>query len=122
MRSRFALYDRLTKGVQSHLLEDKLAKMSKEDVVKFLEKIAANEKLKRKVNVASDSDDFIAIGQEQGFDFSSKDLDEIIDELKKKPKFLGLMAEAALAIFSPAHDDYPATGVQPFYGDDNPEK
>lgn len=96
--------------------------MSKEDVVKFLEKIAANEKLKRKINVASDSDDFIAIGQEQGFNFSSNDLDEIIDELKKKPKFLGLMAEAALAIFSPTHDDYPATGTQPFYGDDNSEK
>ena len=106
----------------NHLLEDKLVKMSKENVVRFLEKISKNEKLKQKISTASDNDEFIALGQEQGFDFSSNDLDEIIDELKKKPKFLGLMAEAVLTIFSPAHDDYPATGTQPFYGDDNSEK
>lgn len=96
--------------------------MSKENVVKFLEKVSKSERLKKKIDVASDNNEFIALGQEQGFDFSSKDLDEIIDELKKKPKFLGLMAEAVLTIFSPAHDNYPATGTMPFYGDDNSEK
>lgn len=96
--------------------------MSKEDVVKFLEKIAKNEKLKSKINAVSDNNEFITLGQKEGFDFSSKDLDEIIEELRKKPKFFSLIAEAALAIFSPAHDNYPATGAQPFYGDDNSEK
>lgn len=93
--------------------------MSKENVVKFLEKIAKNEQLKDKINTISNNDDFITLGHESGFDFSSKVLNEIIDELKNKPKFFGLLAEAVLAIFSPSHDDYPAIGMQPFYGDDN---
>lgn len=96
--------------------------MPKEDVVKFLGKIAKNDQLKSKINVVYTNDEFITLGQEAGFEFLSKDLDEIIDELRKKPKFFGLLAEAVLVIFSPAHDNYPATGVQPFYGDDNSEK
>lgn len=96
--------------------------MSKDNVIKFLENIAKNEKLKSKIDNISSNDDFIALGYESGFEFSSKDLDEIIDELKNKPKFLGLLAEAILTIFSPAHNNYPATGMQPFYGDDNAEK
>lgn len=30
---------------------------------------------------------------------------------------LNYLTEAALEIFSPNHDSYPATGIQPFYGE-----
>ena len=96
--------------------------MSKENVIGFLEKISKNEQLKDRINTISGNDDFIALGHESGFEFSPKDLDEIIDELKNKPKFFGLLAEAVLTIFSPAHDNFPATGMQPFYGEDNASK
>ncbi|WP_299486538.1 Nif11-like leader peptide family natural product precursor [Acaryochloris sp. IP29b_bin.137] len=95
--------------------------MSKNNVIKFLEEISRNKQLKDKINVVSNKDEFINLGQTTGFEFSSRDINELIDELKNKPKFLGLLAESILAIFSPAHDNYPATGTQPFYGEDNAE-
>ena len=34
-----------------------------------------------------------------------------------KPGFFGELAEAIIALFGPIHDDYPATGFQPFTGE-----
>jgi len=61
----------------------------------------------------------VLIAQEIGYDFSSEHVDEALGELKQQPGFFGVVAEAALEIFAPHHDDYPATGVQPFSGDPN---
>lgn len=34
---------------------------------------------------------------------------------------LGYLIEAVLEVFSPDHDDYPATGIQPFSGEVRPD-
>ncbi|MCM1984943.1 isochorismate synthase [Lyngbya confervoides BDU141951] len=43
-----------------------------------------------------------------------------MSELQQKPGFFSALAAAVFKIFSPPHDDYPVTGVQPFSGDPNP--
>ena len=40
-----------------------------------------------------------------------------IPVIKEQPGFFGELAKAVLELFAPAHDDYPATGVQPFTGE-----
>lgn len=103
-----------------HFYNDR--KMSKDNFIEFLEEISRSKSLKDEVSAISSNEEFINLGQATGFEFSAEDINEIIDELKNKPKFLGLLAESVLAIFSPAHDRYPATGMQPFYGEDNASK
>lgn len=91
--------------------------MSKENVLNFLTDAAKTEPLKSQLETASSSDEVANVASVAGYDFSSEHVDEAISELKKKPGFFGALAEAALRIFSPSNDDYPATGVQPFSGE-----
>ena len=93
--------------------------MSKENVFSFLTDVAKDEQLKAKVDVASGQEQVMDVARQAGYDFSSEHVDEVLGDLKQKPGFWNMLAEAALEIFSPDHDDYPATGVQPFSGDPN---
>lgn len=91
--------------------------MSKESVFNFLTKAAQDETLKKKLADASSQDELVGVAKQTGYEFSAKHVDEALDELKQQPGFFGMLAEAALEIFSPHKDDYPASGVQPFSGD-----
>lgn len=95
--------------------------MSKENFLSFMSKAAKDEQIKAKLETASNPDDLVGVGKQAGYDFTSSHVDEGMAELQKKPGFFGALAEAVLEVFSPAHDDYPTTGVQPFSGDPNPK-
>lgn len=94
--------------------------MSTKKVLDFLSDAAQDEQLKEQLSAASTQDELVEAGKQAGYDFSAEHVDEAIAELKQRPGFFGALAEALLKIFSPAKDDYPATGVQPFSGDPNP--
>ena len=94
--------------------------MSKDNVFKFLTQAAEDKNLKEKLESTASSKELVDIGQEAGYEFSSENVDDAVNELKKQPGFFGALAEAVLEIFSPHHDDYPATGMQPYSGDPNP--
>ena len=94
--------------------------MSKENVLSFLSKAATDEQLKAQLKTTSNPDELVGVGEQAGYEFSSEHVDEALTELKQKSGFFGALAEAVIELFSPAHDDYPATGVQPFGGDPNP--
>ncbi|MBE7384500.1 MAG: Nif11-like leader peptide family natural product precursor [Leptolyngbya sp. SIO1E4] len=94
--------------------------MSKENVLSFLFKAAKDDDLKAQLQTTSTQDEVVGVGSQAGYDFSAEHVDEVLTELKQKPGFFGALAEAILELFSPDHDDYPATGVQPFTGDPNP--
>lgn len=93
--------------------------MSKENVFEFFSKAAEDDQLKDKLQAVTSEQELVDLGQEEGFEFSSSHVDEALTELKQKPGFFKVLADAVLEIFSPSHDDYPATGVQPFTGDPN---
>lgn len=95
--------------------------MSKENVLTFLTDAANDEKLKSQLENASNPDEVVGVANEAGYEFSSEHVDEAISDLKKKTGFFGALAEAVHVIFGPHHDDYPATGMQPFSGDPNPK-
>ena len=94
--------------------------MSKENVLNFLSKAAKDETLQTQLNKTSTQDEMVGIGNQAGYKFSSEHVDEALTDLKKRPGFFGSLAAAVVELFSPDHDDYPATGVQPFSGDPNP--
>ncbi len=91
--------------------------MSKESVLNFLTDAAENEPLKSRLETASNSEEMVDVANEAGYDFSAQHVDEALSELKKQPGFFVALAEAALRLFSPHDDDYPATGAQPFSGE-----
>ena len=91
--------------------------MSKENVLSFLSKAATDEDLKAQLDKTATPDELVGVANEAGFDFSSDHVDEAITDLKKQPGFFGALASALLGIFGPTHDNYPATGVQPYSGD-----
>lgn len=91
--------------------------MSKEGVLNFLTDAAKNEPLKSRLETAANPQEMIDVANDAGYIFSSQHVDEALSELKKKPGFFSALAEAALQIFSPHDDNYPATGVQPFSGE-----
>lgn len=91
--------------------------MSKENVLGFFNKAAKNEQVKDKLQNVSNTDELVQLGKEEGFEFSSGHVDEALTELKTQPGFFRAIAEAVIEIFSPAKDDYPASGVQPFSGE-----
>ncbi len=95
--------------------------MSKDNVFKFLFQVAEDETLKQKLQSAANPGELVDIGQEAGYQFSSENVDEAMNELKKQPGFFSALAEAAFDIFSPHRDDYPATGMQSYSGDPNPK-
>ena len=91
--------------------------MSKKDVFSFLSKAAKDDQLKEKLQNTSSQEELVGVAKQTGYEFSPEHVDEAISELKRQPGFFGMLAEAALEIFSPHDDDYPATGVQPYSGD-----
>lgn len=96
--------------------------MSKENVLSFLSKAAEDEELQKELQTTSTQDELVNIGNQAGYDFSSEHVDEALTELQKKPGFFGALVTAIIDIFSPTHDNYPATGVQPYSGDPNPKR
>lgn len=94
--------------------------MSKDNVFQFFSKAAKNEALKDRLQAVNTPEDLVSLGKQEGLDFSSEHVDEAISELKEQPNFFRSLAAAVLEVFSPAHDDYPEVGVQPFSGDPNP--
>lgn len=91
--------------------------MSKKTVLGFLAKAAEDEQLQEKLQTVTGSEELTHLGQAEGFEFSSENVEEVLTELKHQPGFFRVLAEAVLEIFAPSHDDYPITGVQPFTGD-----
>lgn len=91
--------------------------MSKETVFDFFTEAAKKEPLKDQLKNVKNQDELVDLGKAQGYEFSSEHVEEAIIELKQKPGFFRMLAEAALEIFSPSSDDYPATGTQAFSGD-----
>ncbi len=96
--------------------------MSKENVLNFLSEAAKNEALNTQLQTTSTQDELVDMANQAGFEFSSAHVDEAITELKQRPGFFGALASAVLGIFGPTHDNYPATGVQPFSGEPNPHR
>ena len=94
--------------------------MAKEKVIEFLNEAAQNQTLKDKLQTVKNPDELTSLAQKEGFEFSSQNVDEALNELKQKPGFFGKLAEAIAEAFSPDHDNEPpAIGVQPFSGDPN---
>ena len=93
--------------------------MSKDNVFRFFTKAAQKKPLQQKLQAVASPQELVNLGKEEGFEFSSEHVGEVLKELQQKPGFWGKLAEAALAAFSPAHDNYPNIGVQPFSGDPN---
>ncbi len=91
--------------------------MSKKNVFSFLSKAAKDETLKEKLGHTASPDELVSVAKQTGYDFSSEHVDEALDELKQRPGFFGMLAEAAVEVFSPHDDNYPTTGVQPYSGD-----
>ena len=96
--------------------------MSKKNVFSFLSKAAKDDQLKTKLQNASSQEEMVGVAKQTGYEFSSEHVDEAISELKQQPGFFSMLAEAALEIFSPHTDDYPATGAQPYSGDPSPKR
>lgn len=94
--------------------------MSKENVFELFAKASTNDELKSNLGSASSFTDLVELGKKQGLEFSVDQVKEVIaDVATKKSGFFGFIAEAVLELFSPVHDDYPATGAQPFTGEPN---
>lgn len=96
--------------------------MSKENALEFLNQAAQDEALKGKVKSADNQTEVIDIAQEQGYQISPENVQAAIPALKQQQGFFGDLVEAILRLFTPDHDNYPATGVQPFSGDPNPSR
>lgn len=101
------------------LFVDKSLIMSKDNVLQFLTKAADDRQLQEKLAAKLHANDLAALGQEEGFEFSADDVMDALTHLQKQPGFFQKLAEAAATVFSPSHDNYPATGVQPFSGRKN---
>ncbi|MEM8778151.1 MAG: Nif11-like leader peptide family natural product precursor [Cyanobacteria bacterium P01_G01_bin.49] len=94
--------------------------MAKEKVIQFLSEAAKNQDLKGKLQTVKNPDELATLGQKEGFEFSSENVDEALDVLKKKQGFFSKLAEAIAEAFSPDHDNVPpAIGTQPYSGDSN---
>lgn len=93
--------------------------MSKENALDFLQKAAEDESLKSQVQAADDQHDVVSLGKAHGYEFSPENVKDVIPEIQQKRGFFGDLVESIIRVFSPARDDYPTTGVQPFSGDPN---
>lgn len=91
--------------------------MSKENALSFLQKAASDPNLKDQVKQAEQQDQLVKLAESEGYSFVPSDVQEVIPALKAQTGFFGDLVEAILELFAPSHDDYPATGVQPFSGD-----
>lgn len=91
--------------------------MSKDNVFQFLTEAAQQQELKEKLQTVKSQEDLVNLGKELGYDFSEVHIDEALAYLKNQPGFFSKLAEAILWVFSPADDNVPAIGVQPYSGD-----
>ena len=91
--------------------------MSKENALSFLKQAADSSALTEQVKEADRKEDVVGLAKQHGFEFSEDDMKNAIPVIQEKPGFFGELAKAVLELFAPAHDDYPATGVQPFTGE-----
>lgn len=96
--------------------------MSKESFFSFLSHAAKDERLQAQLKTTSTQDELVDIGKKTGYEFTSSHVEEGMTELLQKPGFVGSIVEAVLELFSPDHDDYPATGAQPFSGEPNSKR
>ena len=95
--------------------------MSKEHFLSFLSDAAKDTNLKEQLKMATSQHELMDVANQAGYEFTISHIDEAMTELQQEPGFFGALAEAVLELFSPSHDDYPATGLQPFSGDPNPK-
>jgi predicted ribosomally synthesized peptide with nif11-like leader len=93
--------------------------MSQENALNFLKQVADSPELSSQVMDADHKEEVVDLAKENGFVFSEDDMKSVIPKIHEKPGFFGELAQAVIALFAPAHDDYPATGVQPFTGELN---
>lgn len=91
--------------------------MSKENALSFLRQAANDPDLKTQVQGIDDQDGLIGLAESQGFEFSPDNVREALPVIEEQKGFFGDLVDAVLELFGPSHDDYPATGVQPFSGD-----
>ena len=91
--------------------------MSKKNVFSFLSRAVKDDQLKEKLESTASQEEMVTVAERAGYSFSSEHVDEALEEMKRKPGFFGMLAEAAIEVFSPSEDDYPATGIQPFSGE-----
>lgn len=94
--------------------------MSRETVLEFFSKASEDEQLKAKLETIQSKDELHDLARQEGFEFSSEDVNLALGEMKQQPGFFQYITNVILDIFNPGHDDYPTTGVQPFSGDPNP--
>lgn len=91
--------------------------MSKENALDFLKQAADSSTLSEQVKEADKQTEIVDLAKQHGFEFSEDDMKHAIPVIKEQSSFFGELAKAVLELFAPAHDDYPATGVQPFTGE-----
>ncbi len=92
--------------------------MAKEKVIQFLGEATKNQTLKDKLQTVKSQEELTSLAKEEGFEFESEHVDEVLDELKQQPGFFGKLAEAIAEVFSPDHDNVPpAIGTQPYSSD-----
>lgn len=60
-------------------------------------------------------EDIFAMASQHAYDLPSAPAAETA--VAEQPGFFGEVAKAVIALFAPAHDDYPETGFQPFTGE-----
>ncbi len=91
--------------------------MSQENALNFLKQAAESPNLSGQLIEADRKETVVDLAKEHGFEFSEDDMQKVIPTIKEKTGFFGELAQAIIALFAPTHDDYPATGVQPFTGE-----
>jgi predicted ribosomally synthesized peptide with nif11-like leader len=91
--------------------------MSKENALDFLKQAADSSALSDQVKEADHTAKIVDLAKQHGFEFSEDDMKSAIPVIQEKPGFFGELAKAVLELFAPAHDNYPATGMQPFTGE-----
>lgn len=91
--------------------------MSKENALSFLQKAAADPALKEQIQDADAQTDLVELGAAHGYSFSAENIRDALPTIKEQKGFFGDLIDAILELFGPTHDDYPATGVQPYSGE-----
>ncbi|NJL49304.1 MAG: Nif11 family protein [Leptolyngbyaceae cyanobacterium SM2_5_2] len=84
---------------------------------RFFKHAATNPDLKSQVQELDQPAELVDLAEGQGYTFSPDHVREALPELREQKGFFGDLVEAILELFGPTHDDYPATGLQPFSGD-----
>ena len=91
--------------------------MSKENALDFLKQAADRSDLSAQIKEADRTEAIVNLAKQHGFEFSEDDMKNAIPVIQERSGFFGELAKAVLELFAPAHDNYPATGVQPFTGE-----